>query len=84
MSRLTKTSLELVEEVFFVLNTQRVDTPFQLSELPFFTVEALPPLQDACVSNWVLKIEPCSTEVAAALRHAATVVQHEFDLRDPA
>lgn len=81
MPRPSKTSLELIEAVFLALNTQRLDTPYLISELPHFSVEPLPLQQDACVSNWILNIEPCSAEVAAALRRAATIVQHEFDLR---
>lgn len=81
MSRATKNYLELIEAVHQALSVQRADDNFLISQIPYFTIQPLPALQDACMSNWSIKIDPCAPHIAEALQHAASLVQHEYDLR---
>ncbi|TQL81235.1 hypothetical protein FB549_2796 [Delftia sp. HK171] len=81
MPRATKTNLELIEAVHQALSVKRTDEYFLISEIPYFSIEPLPALQDACISNWTIKIDPCAADVEVAIKHAACLVQHEYDLR---
>jgi hypothetical protein len=81
MSRTTKSPVELIEAVHQALSVHRADGNFFISEIPYFTIQPLPALQDACIANWTIKIDPCASDIAVALKHAASLVQHEYDLR---
>lgn len=81
MTRKEKTPEELISAIYQALFSSQYSVHFHVKNLPGISIMA--PLllqQDACASNWVVNIESVDPELRAAIRHAASMVQHEFDL----
>lgn len=80
MARKEKTHEELISAIYQALFSSQYSVHFYVKNLPGISIMALPLQQDACASNWVVNIESGDPELRAAIRHAASMVQHEFDL----
>ena len=80
MTRKEKTPEELISAIYQALFSSQYSVHFHVKNLPGISIRALPLQQDACASNWVVNIESGDPELRAAIRHAASMVQHEFDL----
>ncbi len=78
MTRKEKTPEELISAIYQALFSSQYSV--HVKNLPSISIMALPLQQDACASNWVVNIESGDPELRAAIRHAASMVQHEFDL----
>lgn len=79
MSKRTQTADEIRESIRQQLYADR-SLDWKLADIPYFSVQPLPPGQNVADTNWTVSVTTAAPEMTAAIYRAVSVVQAEVDL----